>query len=602
MIDPRDNRNAQGRVDSAQQDPRAYQPPDNQQRRQAPPPRLSDPRAHDPAGAVPATRARPAIHPGAEQSYVPQFDRYEVPQRTGATMRQAAIPQAGDNQPPRTDRRPPPPAPPRGGGQERLDPGLFGASATPRAGTQAPLPARAPAAVPPGYGNSDRFEPQFDSGYGDRRGQQDHVAAGYEDFGVPVPATTYQRSTVPATRQQPAVPQQLPPSAGQNWQNYDGAAENTADPEDGDAPFDDQEDDYELDDDEAPPRGRRLLMAAGAIGLAVLIGAGVGFGYKFFGTGDTDGEPLVVAANLTPVKKKAADATAEAGKKSIFRIGEETSTDSTVVSREETPVTQASLNGVAGAAMDLAAEDGVTQGPRKVATVAIRPGDTIDTSADAGAMASAGDAEVPGISLAGSGDTEPAPPVKQATAKVKKGAQVQTKQVVQETAADVAAASDAALGGVEQAIAPLQETAEPASQPVAPVKKVKLAKVQPKPAVIADDAGSENLGGPALDNTMAAVETAPPVVKPASGGGQGYVAQVRASKSRVDALGSFADIQQRYVDVLGNSQPDIQEADLGAKGIWYRLRIGPPASKKMAGDLCSQLKAKGMKDCIVVAY
>ncbi|MGD0145045.1 MAG: SPOR domain-containing protein [Rhizomicrobium sp.] len=41
----------------------------------------------------------------------------------------------------------------------------------------------------------------------------------------------------------------------------------------------------------------------------------------------------------------------------------------------------------------------------------------------------------------------------------------------------------------------------------------------------------------------------------------------------------------------------MKKVDLGDKGIWYRLRVGPFASKTDAGALCGKLKADG-GDCI----
>jgi len=39
--------------------------------------------------------------------------------------------------------------------------------------------------------------------------------------------------------------------------------------------------------------------------------------------------------------------------------------------------------------------------------------------------------------------------------------------------------------------------------------------------------------------------------------------------------------------------PDIQSVDLGAKGTWYRLRVGPFADRVAATDACTKLQAEG---------
>jgi hypothetical protein len=57
-------------------------------------------------------------------------------------------------------------------------------------------------------------------------------------------------------------------------------------------------------------------------------------------------------------------------------------------------------------------------------------------------------------------------------------------------------------------------------------------------------------------------------------------------------------MQQRFSSVLGDMQPNIQEADLGAKGIYYRVRVGPWAARAEAVQVCESLRSAG-GDCIV---
>jgi hypothetical protein len=76
----------------------------------------------------------------------------------------------------------------------------------------------------------------------------------------------------------------------------------------------------------------------------------------------------------------------------------------------------------------------------------------------------------------------------------------------------------------------------------------------------------------------------------------------RSSSSRIDALKRFADMQQKYGGVLTGKTPDVAEANLGTKGSYHRLVVGPPGSREQAGTLCSQLKSQGYSDCWVAAY
>jgi len=41
-------------------------------------------------------------------------------------------------------------------------------------------------------------------------------------------------------------------------------------------------------------------------------------------------------------------------------------------------------------------------------------------------------------------------------------------------------------------------------------------------------------------------------------------------------------MQRKYASLLANYGPMVQRADLGAKRIWYRLRIGPTNDKATA--------------------
>jgi hypothetical protein len=73
----------------------------------------------------------------------------------------------------------------------------------------------------------------------------------------------------------------------------------------------------------------------------------------------------------------------------------------------------------------------------------------------------------------------------------------------------------------------------------------------------------------------------------------GFVVQVSSQRSAEQAKASFASMKRRYKSVLGGFDPDIQRADLGARGTYYRVRVGPMASREAALRLCEQLKSAG---------
>ena len=70
----------------------------------------------------------------------------------------------------------------------------------------------------------------------------------------------------------------------------------------------------------------------------------------------------------------------------------------------------------------------------------------------------------------------------------------------------------------------------------------------------------------------------------------------------MESLKQFADMQQKYGTILSNKTPDIREANLGEKGTYHRLMVGPPGSRDSASSVCTQLKAEGYSGCWVTAY
>jgi len=88
--------------------------------------------------------------------------------------------------------------------------------------------------------------------------------------------------------------------------------------------------------------------------------------------------------------------------------------------------------------------------------------------------------------------------------------------------------------------------------------------------------------------------------------GKGFVAVLtsvpRSTSSRTVALKHFANMQQKYGGVLAGKTPDVAEVDLGTKGNYHRLVLGPAGSREQARAVCSQLKSQGYADCWVTSY
>ena len=83
-----------------------------------------------------------------------------------------------------------------------------------------------------------------------------------------------------------------------------------------------------------------------------------------------------------------------------------------------------------------------------------------------------------------------------------------------------------------------------------------------------------------------------------------YIAVVATKSTRMEALGSFAELQQRYPQALSNRVPTVQEADLSSRGLgmMYRLLLGPAGSRQAANTVCANLKAGGYSGCWVKVH
>ena len=331
--------------------------------------------------------------------------------------------------------------------------------------------------------------------------------------------------------------------------------------------------DYEADE---PRRGRRPLMIAAALAGAILIGGGLAKGYQVFLGRGPGGDPPVIKSASEPSKIKPA----EAGGKQFAH------TDSKVMGR---------LGDGTAAASVATGEPADANGTRKVSTVVVGR----DGSIQAPPPAPAGTETV-------------------AAAEPPAAVNVPGMMVVDGLGTSRAAAAAPAAAPQKLVVAP----------PAAPQKPVTIAKaVAAAPAVSAPAAQPEATGS--IDQAAAPAPApapkkkkvvdalgavaAPAPAAPASGsvattasGGNGYVAVLasmpRSDSSRIDALKRFADMQQKYGSVLGGKTPDVAEANLGAKGAYHRLVVGPPGSREQASTVCSQLKTQGYADCWVTSY
>lgn len=92
-----------------------------------------------------------------------------------------------------------------------------------------------------------------------------------------------------------------------------------------------------------------------------------------------------------------------------------------------------------------------------------------------------------------------------------------------------------------------------------------------------------------------------PPQKPAAGAAaaRSYVVQLASVPSAADAEREWVRLQQAYPDLLGSRSADIDAAEIGDRGIFYRVRTGPFEDRGAARELCRALNGAG-QECLVV--
>ncbi len=77
-----------------------------------------------------------------------------------------------------------------------------------------------------------------------------------------------------------------------------------------------------------------------------------------------------------------------------------------------------------------------------------------------------------------------------------------------------------------------------------------------------------------------------------------YFVQLASVKSDDSARKEWSRLQKAHAELLADLVLDVQRADLGDRGIFYRIRTGPFPNRATAQDMCAQIKAAKL-DCLV---
>ena len=295
----------------------------------------------------------------------------------------------------------------------------------------------------------------------------------------------------------------------------------------------DEDQEYEA---EQPSRFRRPAMMAAVLTSAIVLGGGMTYGYKaIFGGPSGGGVPPVVKSATAPSKVKPE----EGGGKQFAH------TDSKIMGR----LGEGGVAEGAGEANAAAASDTDAGGTRKVSTLVVGRDGSIQAPAPAADVpATSSPVVVPGLTVVdGLGTSRPQPEV------VARAEPPPPAKVV--ITAPPAPKKPVTIAKVSPPPEPTGSI-EPEPEVAAPAKPKKTAKTAAAPAAAAATAPS----APVSDAASTSVATT----------GSGFVAVLasvpRSTSSRMDALKRFADMQQKYADVLSGKTPDVAEANLGTKG------------------------------------
>ena len=391
------------------------------------------------------------------------------------------------------------------------------------------------------------------------------------------------------------------------------------------------------DDAEVGPSasyGRRRLMTA--VAAAVLLMAAGFAGWAFFGSSTGFGEVAVVKAPDGPFKVKpdpnAQEVVASSEGASVYDTvgGAPAKSEERLVARSgdvpELPAVTPHVSRITlPDGQEVEAElptgfDPNETGPRRVRTVLVRPdGSLIETPADnttANATAAAAPSPSDGAGqiiarsetvgdTGGSDDTEggtglpPLAPTNQTVASDTTPAAPQglppsnlTDAAGQSMPINLAAAASAAPDASVETTAsvPAQASAPlPPDKPEAPT-----ATPSSGPLDLTAAAKAQPVAPTQVASLPAATQAAPSAV--ASGSAGAYV-QLSSQRSEEAARSAFAALQRKFPSILGSAVADIQHADLGSKGVYYRARVGAP-TKEAAVALCEQLRSAG-GDCLI---
>ena len=145
--------------------------------------------------------------------------------------------------------------------------------------------------------------------------------------------------------------------------------------------------------------------------------------------------------------------------------------------------------------------------------------------------------------------------------------------------------------------APPAPPAAPMTGATTPAPAAPPAPTSPPPAVAA---AVPPAPAPPVATSPAKPAAAPATTAPASPAvGKGYFLQLGAGRSAEGAKQEGERIRRRQADLLGTLSLITPRVDLGERGTFYRIQVGPIADAAQAEHRCNELKRRGI-GCLLV--
>ncbi len=345
------------------------------------------------------------------------------------------------------------------------------------------------------------------------------------------------------------------------------------------------------------PRSFNFSRALAGPVVAVVLLALAGFGlYWVLGMGGESGPPPVLTADATPIKETPAaqPATAAANQSVVFNEidGVQPGSDEQLVSRDQADVNEVTQV----ASTPSVSEEGLAN--RKVRTVTVRPDGTIVSGEETVAGSAILPVDRPNVPAVPGAETA-SPELLAAAAQPEPTPTPAATPVVPPVTPVTPGSTVPAVDAAGNPIAG-KTTIVPRTRPASFAQQTASAAPATTVDAIINNA-AEPAATPAPTPAPAASTAAIPAgateVEALPNDAPAYV-QLASQRSEAEARQTAQAMVSRFGPLFGGANMEVQRVDLGARGVFYRVRV-PANSIQSANDMCTQVKAAG-GDCFTM--